>query len=152
MIEDCLKMLILRLCFCFLRLRLAVCGRVCRTCFWFYLCLTNRRPCLTLFMICAWKIDFRPRQYDFLSDTIIFDFQNKRNRCKYSKITHCLVTQVTQNTSRIWWTMRTPPCAPCSFLRVGFLVASSGLDLWGGGGGGQNPARAKAYYDYIIVR
>ena len=32
MIDDCLKMLILGLCFCFLRLRLAVCGRVCRPC------------------------------------------------------------------------------------------------------------------------
>ena len=30
LIKDCLKMLILRLCFCFQRLYPAVCGRVCR--------------------------------------------------------------------------------------------------------------------------
>ena len=42
----------------------------------------------TLCMICAWKINLWRRQYDFLSDTVIFDFQSKRNRSKYSKISH----------------------------------------------------------------
>ena len=39
MMEYCLKMMILRLYFSFLKLRLAVCGRVCRLCsIWFHLC------------------------------------------------------------------------------------------------------------------
>ena len=34
------------------------------------------------------KNRFLTQEYDFLSDTIIFDFQSTRNRCKFSKITH----------------------------------------------------------------
>ena len=99
-------------------------GRVWRLCFW---CMSDKSS--PLFLICVWKIDFWPRQYDFRSDTIIFDFQSKRNSCKYSKITHlesnhntslsifvvtfCLVTQVTQNALRTRWTLQIPHCAPC---------------------------------------
>ena len=39
MMEYCLEMMLLRLYFSFLKLRLAVCGRVCRLCsIWFHLC------------------------------------------------------------------------------------------------------------------
>ena len=66
-------MLILRLCFGFLRLLLAVCGpSLSPSCFWF---VSDKSS--PLFLICAWKIDIWPRQYNFLSDTIIFDFQSK---------------------------------------------------------------------------
>ena len=84
MIEDCLKRLVLRLCFCFLRLRLTVCGPSLLSLF--LICVWQ--IVAPVFLICAWKIYFWPRQYDFLSNTTNFDFQSKRNRRKYSKINH----------------------------------------------------------------
>ena len=116
-IEDCVKMLILRLCFCY--------SEVASRSLWSesvvpvsHLCLTNRRP---LFLICAWKIDFWPRRYDFLSDTMIFNFKvkgiavNIRKLLTFDRYASCdflLVTQVTQNISRTRWAIPIPPCAP----------------------------------------
>ena len=89
-------------------------------CLTFSLGLTNRRPCLRF-------VPEKSISEQAILDTVIFDFQSKRNRCTYSKITHlqslcwtfdidvlvtfCLVTQVTQNTSRARWTIPIPLCA-----------------------------------------
>ena len=121
MIDDCLKLLILRLWFCFLILRqVAVSGRVCCSSFWFHLCLTNRRPCL-------WQVPEKsicdPGSMIFYQILSYLISKVKEITVNIQKlltsiailillVTFCLMTQVTQNLSLIRWTIPIPPCAP----------------------------------------